>query len=51
MRSPDAPPYVDPDASVAMMAEDRMAENRMTEDRITKNRMTENRMTHDGTAG
>ena len=41
MRSPDAPPYVDPDASVAMMAE-----NRMTEDRMTKNRMT-----HDGTSG
>ena len=41
MRSPNAPPYVDPDASVAMMAE-----NRMTEDRMTKNRMT-----HDGTSG
>ena len=46
MRSPDARPCVDPDASVAMMAE-----NRITKNRITKNRMTENRMTHDGTAG
>ena len=36
MRSPDAHPYVDPDASVAMM---------------TENRMTESGMTHDGTTG